>query len=316
MVIARMSEAGPISSREPEAGGFRSGFVSLSGRPNVGKSTLLNRLVGEKVSIVSPISQTTRRVIRAVSRTPDVEVIFLDTPGMHRPQHRLNREMVRQAREALAEVDLVAMIVSGPEGFGPGDSYLLRLLTASRTPAFLVINKIDRMPRRNLLPLMDEANRRHAWKEIFPCSALSGEGCDELREACRQGMPPGGPYFDTESLSDLPERLMLGELIREQVLQRTRQEIPHCTAVLVETLQRTHSGEIRVAATLFAEKDSQKGILIGRGGEMLKAVGVASRKEMMALLKTPVHRSLQVKVKKSWRDDPQMLRLLEILARD
>jgi GTPase len=172
------------------------------------------------------------------------------------------------------------------------------------------------MPRKNLLPLMEKASRRHAWKEIFPCSALTGEGCDELREAFQRSMPSGGPYFDPESLSDLPERLMLGELIREQVLLRTRQEIPHSTAVLVETLQRSEKGEIRIVATVFAERESQKGILIGRGGEMLKSVGIAARKEMISLLKAPVHLSLQVKVKRSWRDDPRMLRLLEILAQD
>lgn len=293
-------------------GSFRSGFVALSGRPNVGKSTLLNRLVGSKISIVSPVSQTTRTIVRAVARTQDSEVIYLDTPGVHRPQFRMNREMVRQARAALEQVDLVGLMIEGPEGFGPGDAYVLRLLQEAKTPAFLIINKIDALGRKDLLPLMAEAAKRHVWDEIFPVSARSGEGCDELAAAVRRKLPEGGPLFPEDFLSDLPERLALGELIREQVLLRTREEIPHSTAVMVESLQRNARGEVRVGATVFVERESQKGILIGRGGEMLKAIGISARQEMAASLRTPVHLSLWVKVKKNWRDDPSVLRLLGI----
>ena len=307
---------GTTPPEDPAAGrgSFRSGFVALSGRPNVGKSTLLNRLVGSKVSIVSPVAQTTRMIVRAVARTRDSEVIYLDTPGVHKPQFRMNREMVRLARAALAEVDLVGMMIEGPEGFGPGDAYVLRLLQEAKTPAYLIINKIDALGRKELLPLMAEAAKRHPWDEIFPVSARTGEGCEELAAAIRRRMPEGGPLFPEDFLSDLPERLALGELIREQVLLRTREEIPHSTAVMVEDLQRNTQGEVRVGATVFVERDSQKGILIGRGGEMLKAIGIAARQEMAASLGTPVHLSLWVKVRKNWRDDPSVLRLLGIVT--
>jgi GTP-binding protein Era len=224
----------------------------------------------------------------------------------------MNREMVRQARAALEQVDLVGLMIEGPEGFGPGDAYVLRLLQEAKTPAFLIINKIDALGRKDLLPLMAEAAKRHVWDEIFPVSARSGEGCDELAAAVRRKIPEGGPLFPEDFLSDLPERLALGELIREQVLLRTREEIPHSTAVMVESLQRNARGEVRVGATVFVERESQKGILIGRGGEMLKAIGISARQEMAASLRTPVHLSLWVKVKKNWRDDPSVLRLLGI----
>src|SRR5262245_30422372 len=216
--MTRNSETTPPDATAAGQAGFRSGFVALSGRPNVGKSTLLNRLVGSKVSIVSPVAQTTRMIVRAVARTKDSEVIYLDTPGVHKPQFRMNREMVRLARAALAEVDLVGLMVEGPEGFGPGDAYMLRLLQEAKTPAYLIINKIDVLGRSALLPLMALAAKRHPWEEIFPVSALTGEGCNELAAAIRRRIPEGGPLFPEDYLSDLPERLALGELIREQVL--------------------------------------------------------------------------------------------------
>jgi len=296
--------------------GFRSGFVALAGRPNVGKSTLLNRLVGSKISIVSPVSQTTRLIIRAVARTPEAEVIYLDTPGIHRPLFQMNREMVRLAREALHEVDLAVLLIEGPEGLGPGDTYTTRLLAEARPPAFLVINKIDAMRKADLLPLMKEASRLHPWEEIFPCSALTGDGCEELAAAIRKRLPVGGALFPEDFLTDLPTRLSLGEQIREQVLLRTREEIPHATAVLVDEIERNERGDYRVAATLFVDRESQKGILIGHQGEMLKAIGQAARLEMASYLEAPVHLSLWVKVKRRWRDDPTVLRLLGIAMRE
>jgi GTP-binding protein Era len=294
--------------------GFRSGCVALAGRPNVGKSTLLNRLVGTKISIVSPIPQTTRMVIRAVARTPESEIVYLDTPGIHRPQHRMNQEMVRSAREALSGVDLLLLLVEGPEGFGPGDSYMLQVLSGATFPVFLIINKIDAMPKTALLPLIDALRRKRDWAEIFPCSALTGEGCDGLASCIRERLPLGPPMFPPDFVTDLPTRLSLGELIREQILLRTREEIPHSTAVIVEQLQETEKGEYRVAATIFVDRESQKGIVIGKGGEMLKAIGTAARKELAAYLGTAAHLSLWVKVKKGWRDDPLLLRILGITS--
>jgi GTP-binding protein Era len=286
--------------------------VSLSGRANVGKSTLLNRLVGTKVSIVSPVAQTTRVVLRAVSRLPDCEIVFLDTPGIHKPEFRMNREMVQRARQVLSEVDLAALLIEGPEGFGPGDAYATELLKQSGTPAFLVINKIDAMPRNRLLPLIAQASERHAWEEIIPCSALTGEGCEVIVPAIARRLPPGAALFPEDFLSDLPQRLAVAELIREQVLLRTRQEVPHAAAVMVERLETTAKGEFRVEAALIVERDSQKGILIGRGGEMLKAIGQSARGEIATALGKGVHLFLQVKVRKRWRDDPAILKLLGI----
>lgn len=309
-------ETGAPTSGPGSAGGapFRAGFVSLSGRANVGKSTLLNHLVGTKVSIVSPVAQTTRVVIRAVSRLPGCEVVYLDTPGIHKPEYRMNREMVQRARQVLSEVDLAALVIEGPEGFGPGDAYATQLLKESGTPALLVINKIDAMPRNRLLPLIAQASAKHPWEEIIPCSALTGEGCEVIVPAIARRLPPGEPLFPEEFLSDLPERLAVAELIREQVLLRTRQEVPHAVAVMVEKMETTPQGDRRIEATLLVERDSQKGILIGRGGEMLKAIGQSARAGIASTLGTAVHLFLQVKVRKRWRDDPAILRMLGIVA--
>ena len=313
-MIQPPSASGPLEE-VPIPPGFRSGFVALAGRPNVGKSTLLNRLVGAKISIVSPVPQTTRVVIRAVARTPGAEVIYLDTPGIHRPQYRMNREMVRSAQEALSGVDLLLLLIEGPGGFGPGDDYMLRVLSGTSIPVFLVINKIDAMPRPALLPLIDDVRKRREWREIFPCSALTGEGCGELEQSVLGLLPEGPPLFPPDFVTDLPTRLALGELIREQLLLRTREEVPHSTAVIVDRLEETERGEYRVAATIYIDRESQKGIVIGKGGEMLKAVGTAARMEMAAYLGSAAHLSLWVKVKKGWRNDPLLLRLLGIAAK-
>jgi GTP-binding protein Era len=221
---------------------------------------------------------------------------------------------VQRARQVLSEVDLAALLIEGQEGFGPGDAYATQLLKESKTPALLVINKIDAMPRNRLLPLIAQASGRHAWEEIIPCSALTGEGCEVLLPVIARRLPPGGPFFPEEFLSDLPQRLAVAELIREQVLLRTRQEVPHAVAVVVERMETTPQGGQRVEASLMVERDSQKGILIGRGGEMLKAIGQSARAEIAAALGSPVHLFLQVKVRKRWRDDPAILRLLGIIG--
>ncbi len=303
---------GGSPGERPVPPGFRSGFVALAGRPNVGKSTLLNRLVGAKVSIVSQVPQTTRVVIRAVARKAEAEIVYLDTPGIHRPQHRMNQEMVRSARESLEGVDLLLLLMDGPEGFGPGDGYVLHLLKESPFPVFLVVNKIDAMAKRDLLPLIDEVRKRRDWDEILLCSALTGEGCGDLERCILRRLPEGPPLFPADFLTDLPTRLALGEMVREQILLRTREEVPHSTAVIVERLEETEKGEYRVGATIYVDRESQKGIVIGRGGEMLKAIGAAARKEMGSFLGGTAHLSLWVKVKRGWRNDPLLLRLLGI----
>ena len=301
-----------LSSNEDTPPGFRSGFVALTGRPNVGKSTLLNQLVGTKVSIVSPVPQTTRLVIRALSRSPETEVVYLDTPGIHKPHHRMNREMVRSARQAFSEVDLVLLLIEGPQGFGPGDSYMIEALSSARSPVFLVINKIDAMARPALLPLIDKARGLREWGEIVPCSAVTGENCDALKRSILSRLPLGPPLFPADFQTDLPIRLDMGERIREQILVRTRDEIPHTTAVIVDSYEETAKGEYRVGATIYVDRKSQKGILIGRRGEMLKAIGTAARHELAARMNAPVHLSLWVKVKQGWRNDALLLRLLGI----
>jgi len=296
----------------PEASSFRSGFVALIGRPNVGKSTLLNRLVGSKVSIVSPAPQTTRLVIRAVARSADAEVTYVDTPGVHRARYRMNQEMVRSAREALSGVDLVLLLMAGPDGFSPGDAGLLQLLPASPAPLFLLINKMDAMRRSALLPLMDQVRRRRDWDEIIPCSGLTGENCDDLVRSIHARLPAGPPLFPPDFVTDLPTRLAVGERIREQILLRTREEIPHSTAVLVDRMEESERGEFRIAATIYVDRESQKAILIGREGSMLKAIGMAARQDLATYVGATVHLSLWVKVKNRWRDDAILLRLLGI----
>jgi GTPase len=296
----------------PRPPGFRSGFVALAGRPNVGKSTLLNRLIGTKISIVSKVPQTTRMVIRAVARSPAAEIVYVDTPGIHRPQHAMNREMVEAAREALAGADLILQLIDGAEGFGPGDGYLVRILEETRLPAFLVINKIDAMRRSALLPLIDAVRRRHEWSEIHPCSALTGEGCQELEASIRALLPEGPPLFPDDFVTDLPTRLALAEIVREQILLRTRDEIPHATAVIVDAVERAETGEYRISATIYVDRDSQKGIVIGKAGAGIKAIGATARMGMAAFLGSPAHLSLWVKVKREWRNEIQLLRLLGI----
>jgi GTPase len=296
----------------PEDTGFRSGFVALVGRPNVGKSTLLNRLVGSKVSIVSPVPQTTRLVIRAVARSADTEVTYVDTPGLHRARYRMNQEMVRSAREALSGVDLVLLLMAGPDGFSSGDAGLLQLLPRTPPPLFLLIHKMDAMRRPALLPLIDQVRKLRDWDEIIPCSGLTGENCDDLVRSIHARLPQGPPLFPPDFVTDLPARLAVGERIREQVLLRTREEIPHSTAVLVDRMEESETGEVRIGATILVDRESQKAIVIGRKGAMLKAIGMAARQDLAAHLGAIVHLSLWVKVQTRWRDDPLLLRLLGI----
>ena len=289
---------------------FRSGFVAIAGRANVGKSTLMNHLVGSKLSIVSAVPQTTRFPVRGVLHRDTCQVIFIDTPGIHKPRYLMNREMVHLALRVLREVDLIAVLVDASEGFGPGDRYVFDLLKDTGATCFLILNKVDLMPRERLLPLIDEAGRSGLFAEIVPLSALTGENCDRLERLIVERMPAGPPLFPPDMITDLPQRLALAEIIREQVFLQTRQEVPHATAVMVETIERREDGLTRLDATLFVDRDSQKGILIGEGGRMMKAIGTASRRALESFLGGRVHLSLWVKVKEGWRDDTSLLRLI------
>lgn len=293
---------------DPE--GFRCGFVALAGRANVGKSTLLNRILGTKVSIVSEVPQTTRFPIRGILHRPGLQVVFIDTPGIHKPRYRMNEEMVRMATRVLREVDLVVVLVDASEGLGPGDRFAFELLKQARSRCLLVLNKIDLIRKEDLLPQMEEAGRAGLFEEIVPVSAKSGEGCDRLEGLVAARMPPGPPHFPEDMLTDLPQRQAIAELIREQVFIQTRQEVPHASAVMVELVEKDEKGLVKIHATVVTDRDSQKGILIGEGGRMMKAIGSAARHGLEEYLDARVHLSLWVKVKKNWRDDTSLLRLI------
>jgi GTP-binding protein Era len=289
--------------------GFHCGFVALVGRPNVGKSTLMNHLVGSKLSIVSDVPQTTRFPVRGILHRDQMQIVFIDTPGIHKPRYRLNEEMVRTATQVLREVDLVAALVDASDGFGPGDRFVFDRVRESGAKSFLILNKVDQMPREELLPLIDEASKLGLFDEIVPVSALTGENCDRLEGLLRQRMPPGPPHFPPDTLTDLPRNLFISETIREQVFIKTRQEVPHSSAVVVDSVEE--AGElVRINATIFVERESQKGIVIGDSGRMVKDIGTASRHNLEAHLKRKVHLALWVKVREAWRDDPSLLRLI------
>lgn len=298
----------PGSATVPE--GFRCGFVALVGRANVGKSTLMNRLVGAKLSIVSDVPQTTRFPVRGILHRPGLQVVFIDTPGIHKPRYRMNEEMVRLATRVLREVDLVGVLVDASEGFGPGDRFVFDLLRQARSRNLLVLNKVDLAPKESLLPLMDEAGRMELFDEIVPVSALTGENSDRLEAVIAAKMPAGPAHFPEDMLTDLPRRQAISELIREQVFRQTRQEVPHATAVMVDLVESAENGLIRIHATIVTDKESQKGILIGEGGRMMKGIGTAARHALEEYLGTRVHLSLWVKVKRGWRDDTELLRLI------
>jgi GTP-binding protein Era len=303
-------DALPGTGEESPAAAFRCGVVALAGRANVGKSTLMNRLVGAKLSIVSEVPQTTRFPVRGVLHREGCQIVFIDTPGIHRPRYRMNEEMVRAATRVLHEVDLAAVLVDAAEGFGPGDRFVFERVREARSRTFLILNQIDRLRKEALLPLIDEAARTGLFQEIVPLSALTGENCDRLERLLIDRMPVGPPLFPPEMISDLPERLAASETIREQVFQKTRQEVPHATAVLVDSMETDPSGLVRISATVLVDKESQKGIVIGEGGRMMKAIGTAARLNLESRLGRKVHLALWVKVRQGWRDDADLLHRL------
>ena len=299
-------ESGPTAAGEPAP--FRSGFVALIGRPNVGKSTLLNQLVGQKVAITSPVAQTTRHRLRGILTTPDAQLVLLDTPGIHKPHHLLGERLVQSARRAIGEVDVVLLLVDGSEPAGRGDAFIVELLRHSRIPVHLALNKWDRVPperSEELLASYRELGEQPAWP-LHPVSALSGEGCPALVEALAAALPPGPHLYPAEEVSDQPEQLLLAELVREQVLHHTREEVPHSVAVRIERIVEDGS-RMAVLATVMVERSSQKGILIGRGGQMLKAIGQGARLQMQKVFDGPVYLELFVKVVPNWRQNPTRL---------
>jgi GTP-binding protein Era len=290
----------------------KSGFVSLVGRPNAGKSTLLNRLVGTKVAIVSDKPQTTRNRILAVQNYPDGQIVFLDTPGIHRPLHRMNVRMVHLAMEAMREVDLVTLLVDASEPAGGGDRHLMGLLKDVQLPVLLVLNKIDLIAKPTLLPLMDRYRREHEFTDIVPVSAMTGEGVGDLEKAMLSHLPEGEPLYPPDYLTDQPERTYAAEIVREKLLQHTRDELPFTTAVVVDQFEEPEAdakgkGLIRIYCSILVENDSQKPIVIGRQGEMIKRIGTEARHELETFFDARVFLDLHVKVRERWREDERVL---------
>ncbi len=295
-----------MTTEAAPATAFHSGFVAVVGRPNVGKSTLVNRLVGEKVAIVSDKPQTTRNRILAVLNRPDGQIVLFDTPGIHKPMHRMNERMVEAAVGSLGQVDLALWLVDVTEDYGPGDRYVRDVLARAGKPVILGLNKIDLVPKPRLLPLIDQYRQLLDFAEIVPVSGLKGDNVERLAERLVAHLPEGERLYPEDFLTDQPERFFVAEMIREQILRHTREEIPYSTAVLIDSFKEG-TPVVRIEASILVERQSQKGILIGRGGAMLKAIGSAARREIEAFLGTRIYLGLFVKVREGWREDPSML---------
>jgi GTPase len=289
-------------------GTFHSGFVAIVGRPNVGKSTLLNRILGEKIVITSDKPQTTRNCIKGIHNFPGGQMIFIDTPGIHSGKSLLNRYMVEQAATSIKEVDMVLYLIeAGPPG-SARERQILEILAAAGKPVVLVINKIDRVPKEELLELIAVCSTLFPFKEIIPVSALSGDGVARLVECVAGYLPQGPRYFPDDILTDLPERFVVAEIIREKVFRLTRDEVPYSTAVEIESFKERPDGLVAIAAVINVERDSQKGIIIGKRGTMLKRIGSEARREVEALLDTRVFLELFVKVRRDWSENPKLLK--------
>lgn len=294
---------------------YKSGFVALIGRPNVGKSTLLNYLVGQKVAIMSPQPQTTRNKISGIYTDENEQIVFIDTPGIHKPKNKLDDFMDKSSYSALDEVDVVLFMVE-PEPAGKGDHYIADLLKKVKKPVFLVINKIDTIHPDKLLEIMDSYKDLGEFAEIVPISASQGNNVQELIKTLGKYLPEGPQFYDADQITDRPEYFIVAELIREQVLRSTREEIPHSTAVVVDRMRDHENGKLQIEATIYVERDGQKGIIIGKQGSMLKKIGTAARHEIENLLGEKVNLRLWVKVQKNWRSDPAFLKSIGYNAKE
>jgi GTP-binding protein Era len=287
---------------------MKSGAVCFIGRPNAGKSTLLNTIVGARVAIVSDKPQTTRTRILGVKNYPDGQIVFVDTPGIHRPLHRMNVRMVDAAIEALRDVDVVVLVFDATTRPGHGDEYVASLLGNVRTPVVLVLNKIDAIAKAKLLPLIERAQKWHPFAAIVPVSAQTGDGVDRLEKVLLEQLPEGTPLYPEDFLTDQAERTLVAETVREKILQHTRAELPFSTAVVVDKFDEEERDRIlRLYCTIFVEQDSQKAIVIGRGGEMIKRIGTEARKDLEDTFQTRVYLDLRVKVNPDWRNDDRAL---------
>jgi len=290
---------------------MRSGFVSFIGRPNAGKSTLLNRLIGTKIAIVSDKPQTTRNRILAVKTREDAQIVFLDTPGIHKPTHSMNARMVETAIAVIRDVDVPVLVVDATEPMGKGDRFVLDLFQDVTAPVILALNKVDLMVKQRLLPLIDQYSRLRTFAEIVPISALTGDGTTVLEQVLVRHLPFGEPLYPEDFLTDQPERFFVTETVREKLLQHLRDELPYTTAVLIDRFEEPDEhGLMRLACSILVEQDTQKGIVIGRGGEMVKRIGTEARLDLERFFNCRVFLELHVKVRGDWRDDERVLREL------
>lgn len=280
----------------------KSGFVSIVGRPNVGKSTLLNRIVGQKIAIMSDKAQTTRNKIQGIYTTSESQIVFIDTPGIHKPKHRLGDFMVDSAFSAFREVDVILFMVNIAEKRGPGDNFIIERLKTVKSPVFLVLNKIDKIHPDQLLPIIEDYRSLVDFEQIIPISASEGNNVDTLLSEVTKYLPEGPQFYPEDQVTDHPEYFIVSELIREKVLELTREEVPHSVAVVVESMQRNELGKVQVHAAIIVERSSQKGIIIGKGGKMLKDIGIRARRDIEVLLGDKIYLDLWVKVQKDWRD--------------
>nr|WP_184244384.1 GTPase Era [Gracilibacillus halotolerans] len=281
---------------------YKSGFIAIVGRPNVGKSTFMNRVIGQKIAIMSDKAQTTRNKIQGVYTDNEKQIIFIDTPGIHKPKHKLGDFMVKVAENALNGVDAVMFMINAEEGYGKGDQYIIELLQSIQKPVFLVINKIDLIHPDDLLPLIEEYKSKYSFKEIVPISALEGNNVDHFMNVLAEYLPEGPQYYPEDQITDHPERFIISELIREKVLHLTREEIPHSVAVVIEQIRKKEDEKVLVQASIVVERKSQKGIIIGKQGKMLKEIGTRARKDIELLLGSKIYLELWVKVQENWRN--------------
>ena len=280
---------------------FKSGFVAIVGRPNVGKSTFMNYVLGQKIAIMSDKAQTTRNKIQGVYTKDNAQIVFLDTPGIHKPKHELGEFMVKSAYSALKEVDAVLFMVNVSEKRGPGDDFIIEKLKGIKTPIFLVLNKIDLVTPEVLLERFESYKDALDFAGVFPISVLQGNNVNELMEALIEALPEGPQYYPADQITDHPEYFVVSELIREKILQLTQEEIPHSVAVTVDKMQKDEFDKVHVYANIIVERKSQKGIIIGKGGRLLKEIGTRARRDIQQLLGNKVYLELWVKVEKDWR---------------
>lgn len=302
-----------ITLRNKRRGGFKmtetfhSGFIAIIGRPNVGKSTFMNRVLGQKVAITSDKPQTTRNKIQGVYTTKDFQMVFIDTPGIHKPKHKLGTFMVQTSENTLNEVDAIIFMVNAHEGLGRGDQFIIDMLKNVRRPVYLVINKVDLIEKDAIFPIIESYQSLYDFTEIVPISAVEGYNVEHLLTLLENELEEGPQFYPDEFVTDHPERFIMGELIREKVLRLTKEEIPHSVAVNIEHIERRNNGSVFIQASIITERDSQKGILIGKKGSMLKAIGKEARKDIEHILGSHVYLELRIKVKPGWRNNQRQL---------